>query len=329
MIKRYRSKKITDIFGIDGEGAYKYWLIVELAILDAKAYLGLIPADAAKVIRSFAKYDAKRIEEIEDVRKHDLQSFVENVRESPGIPEEYKKYFHEDITSFDTEEPATSLMVRAATKVVIDSLDRLLEALKNQALKYKFLYKIHRTHGQHAQPVTYGLELLWWYDGCKRQKKYINFALDEMEYSKISGAVGTYWPRLSPELERRALALLDLKPAPISAQINLRDRLAHLMNALAVLMSVVEHVLRICVFTDRRKSVKCKSLSVKARRDLQQCRIRRIPSQAKTCAAKPEMPDILQRVLWKRYQHGVHGTLIIPRRNGFLFRTCSTQLYIH
>jgi len=242
MIKRYRKDAITKIFGIDGEGAYRYWLDVELAILDAKAEMDKIPDDVATAFRIFAEFSPERIEEIEAVRKHDLQSFVENVRESKGIPDEYKKYIHEDITSFDIEEPATSCMVRRATDVVFKSLGNLMNVLMKKALQYKFTYKIHRTHGQHAQPITFGLEILWWYDAFSRQKKYLNLAYDEMRYSKISGAVGTYWPRLSPELERRALANLDLLSAPISAQINLRDRLAHLMNTLAVIMSVVEHV---------------------------------------------------------------------------------------
>jgi adenylosuccinate lyase len=242
MIRRYRKEKIADIFGVDGEGVYRYWLAVELAVLYARVEMGKIPAVVADTIKSFAEFNVERIEEIEAVLKHDLQAFVENVRESPGIPEEYKKHIHEDMTSFDTEEPATSCMIREATRVVVDSLNNLLDALKGKALKYKFLFKIQRTHGQHAQPTTFGLELLWWYDALDRQSKELRLAFQEMRYSKISGAVGTYWPRLSPELERIALDKLGLLPAPISAQINLRDRLARIMNALAVIMSTVEHV---------------------------------------------------------------------------------------
>ena len=242
MIKRYRKDAITKIFGVDGEGVYQYWLEVELAILYAKVEMRQIPSEVADVFKKFAKFNVERIEETEAVNKHDLQAFVENVRESEGIPDEYKKYFHEDITSFDTEEPATSLMIIDAMEVVFESLLKLNNVLKGKALKYKFTYKIHRTHGQHAQPITFGLELLWWYDAFKRQIDYLGESCRQMRYSKISGAVGTYWPRLSPQLEERALSKLDLFPTPISAQINLRDRLAHLMSDLAIVMSIVEHV---------------------------------------------------------------------------------------
>lgn len=243
MIKRYRKKEISHIFGIDGEGVYNYWLVVELAVLDAKADMEIIPASVAETIINYAIYKPERIEEIEKVTKHDLQAFVDTVRESEGIPEEFKKYIHEDMTSFDTEEPANAIMLIEATEVIFSKLGRLIGIIKQKAIQHKFLYKIHRTHGQHALPTTFGLELLWWYDAFRRQKEiYLPISFEQLKYSKISGAVGTYWPRLSPELELRVLEKLNLKPAPISAQILLRDRLAHLMNDLAVIMSLVEHV---------------------------------------------------------------------------------------
>ncbi|MFZ2188865.1 MAG: adenylosuccinate lyase [Candidatus Moraniibacteriota bacterium] len=239
MIKRYSKKAITKLF--TDEARYGAWLKVELAILRARVDLGTLERDSHEEIEERAKFNCQRIEEIEVDLGHDLLSFVQCVQEEIG-EHRLAKYFHESITSYDTEEPATAIIIIEAIHVIIDALHRLGISLKEKAVLYKYLLKIHRTHGQHAQPVTFGLELLWWFDALDRQIEKLEGVAKDMEYSKISGGVGTYGTGLSPELESKALEYLGLKPARISAQIILRDRHCRVLNELAILASLLEHI---------------------------------------------------------------------------------------
>ena len=135
-----------------------------------------------------------------------------------------------------------ALLIRRAMKIISEELTALEIAVAEKALRYQYLVKIQRTHGQHAVPSTLGLEFLWWFDALHRQENPLEAAYQEIGYTKISGAVGTYEGNLSPELEREALKILELEPAPISMQIILRDRHAHVINALAVLAGVIENI---------------------------------------------------------------------------------------
>lgn len=239
MIKRYSKKEITELF--TDEARYGAWLKVELAILRARVDLGTLKRGSFEEIKERAKFNCERIEEIEADTKHDLLSFVQCVQEEIG-EDWLAKSFHEFITSYDTEEPATAIIIIEAIRVVIEALRRLCGSLKEKAIQYKYLLKIHRTHGQHAQPTTFGLELLWWFDALDRQIAKLEDVAKDMAYSKISGGVGTYGAGLSPELESKALEYLGLKPARISAQIILRDRHCRVLNELAILASLLEHV---------------------------------------------------------------------------------------
>lgn len=239
MIKRYSKKEITELF--TEEARYAAWLKVELAILRARVDMGTVKRYSYECIEERATFSCERIAEIEADTKHDLLAFVQSVQEEIG--EDYlKKLFHEFVTSYDTEEPATALIMIAATKITIEALKKLCESMKKRAVQYKYCLKIHRSHGQHAQPVTFGLELLWWLDALERQIGKLEQVCQDMEESKISGAVGTYGKGLNPELERRALEHLGLKPARISAQIILRDRHCRVLNELAILASLLEHI---------------------------------------------------------------------------------------
>lgn len=239
MIKRYSRYEISSLF--TDEAKYAAWLRVELAILRARCDMGNLDREIYNVIEAKAGFDSKRIDEIEAVTKHDLLAFVQSVQEKLG-EDSLKKRFHEFITSFDTEEPATAVIMIQAINIIIMALHELCNSLKERAIRHKYLLKVHHTHGQHAQPVTFGLELLWWYDALERTIVKLEEVLDDMRYSKISGGVGTYGVGLSPELESRALKYLNLKSARISAQIILRDRHCRVLNELAVLASLLEHV---------------------------------------------------------------------------------------
>jgi adenylosuccinate lyase len=239
MIKRYSKEEITKLF--TDAARYGAWLKVELAILRARVDLGTLEKDSHDEIERRAKFDCRRIEEIEADTRHDLLSFVQCVQEEIG-KDRLAKFFHESITSYDTEEPATAIIIIEAIQVIIAALQRLCTSLKEKAVEHKYLLKIHRTHGQHAQPTTFGLELLWWLDAVDRQIEKLEDVKKDMAYSKITGGVGTYGTGLSPELEKKALEYLGLKPARISAQIILRDRHCRVLNELAILASLLEHI---------------------------------------------------------------------------------------
>lgn len=238
MIPRYETFNMCKIWS--EENKFQKWLEVELAIIRAKEEMRLIPVDTYSRINRQAGFSVDRIEELDKIIHHDLLAFVQTVQEK--LDPELRQYFHQGVTSYDTQEPATALLIRSAIEVIFRSLGLLKDELKLKALKYKHLIKIHRTHGQHAEPTTLGLEFLWWYDALDRQSDTLHQAYDAMWATKISGAVGTYPGGLSPEIEARALRHLNLGQAKISAQILLRDRHAQVMNALATLAGVLEHI---------------------------------------------------------------------------------------
>lgn len=238
MISRYCTKEMTRLWS--EKNKYTAWLRVELAVLSAKTEMGIIPPKIADRIFTQAKFSIQRINELDKKIHHDLLAFVQTAQEN--LEADLRRYFHADLTSYDTEEPATSLLMVEAIDCILEAL-RTLAAITLQAAKqWKDLVRIENTHGQHAEPSTLGLMFLWWHERLAGQETYINLAKEQMLYSKISGAVGTYAGGLSPGLEKKALKLLGLKPAKISGQIILRDRHAHAMNALAVLAGVMENI---------------------------------------------------------------------------------------
>lgn len=238
MIKRYSTEEMTRI--CSEEYKYRTWLQVESAVLFAKMKMNIITREIYNRIIKQAKLSVDRINELDRILHHDLLAFVQNVQEN--LDADLRRYFHADLTSYDTEEPATSLLMIEAINCVLEDLQTLAAITLKIAKQYKKLIRIESTHGQHAEPSTLGLMFLWWHDRLADQEIFINLAKEQMRYSKISGAVGTYAGGLSPELEKKALLSLGLKPAKIAGQIILRDRHAHVMNALAVLAGVLENI---------------------------------------------------------------------------------------
>lgn len=278
MINRYCTRQMSKIW--PEAKKFSTWLKVELAIIEARVQMGIFPEEALEIrekasfcserLISFGKglgrklcealkkgdisqefehllnnklcdlIAVERIGEIEKEVDHDLLAFVRAVQES--LPEELRKYFHADITSYDVEEPAFSLRIIEAMRLVRTALDELAGIVCSKANEYRYLPRMAKSHGQSAEPNTLGLVFLGWYDSLQRQIPLLVAAENEMCFSKISGAVGTYPGGLSPELEERALALLGLKPADFSSQTILRDRHANVINALAVLAGVMENM---------------------------------------------------------------------------------------
>ena len=236
MIERYTRPEMGRIWTL--ESRYEAWLKVELAICEAWAELGRVPAEAVEIIKSKAAIDAPRIAEIEERTRHDVIAFLSSLEEKVG-PE--SRFIHLGCTSSDIVDTAGSLQIQEAGKLILEDLDRLLAALKKRAFEGKGQICMGRTHGVHAEPTSFGLKLAGFYEEFKRHKERVGAALNGMAVGKISGAVGTY-AFLSPELEKIALGKLGLRPDPHSTQIIQRDRHAAFFAALAIMGGGIERL---------------------------------------------------------------------------------------
>jgi len=225
------------------ENKYRQWLEVELAAADALAEMGLVPADAAALLRIHATVSAQRVAEIEREVKHDVIAFTTAVAESMrgAGAEEASRWLHFGLTSNDIVDTAQALLVRQASNLIDRGLDDLAAVLKRRAFEYKHTVQIGRTHGIHAEPITFGLKLALWYDEVQRNRHRFRRAATEMRVGKISGAVGTFG-HIGPEAEERICARLNLEPAPIASQVISRDRHAHYVSDLALLAAMLEKV---------------------------------------------------------------------------------------
>lgn len=220
------------------ENRYKAWLEVELAVCEAWRQLGRVPADALENIRAKASVDMARIEEIEEITRHDVIAFLSSLEEKIG-PD--SRFIHLGCTSSDIVDTANALLVRQAGNLILADLDNLLETLRAKAYQYKSVPCMGRTHGVHAEPTSFGLKLAGFYAEFERHRRRLANALEEMAVGKISGAVGTY-AFLSPELEKISLAQLGLHPDPHSTQIIQRDRYAVFFSALAIMGGGIERL---------------------------------------------------------------------------------------
>ena len=235
MISRYSREVISKIW--DLESKFQYYLDVELAVCDAYNKLGKIPDLNLKEIKEKASFSVERIDEIEKEVRHDVIAFLTNVNESVGP--ESAKYIHMGLTSSDVIDTAFALQIKDSAKIINEDLDELLKEIKSLAFKHKDTICMGRSHGVHAEVVTFGFKLLTWYDELERAKESFNYALSEILTGQISGPVGTY-SNVPPEIEELACKELALNPARISTQIISRDRHAKFISSLAVIASVIE-----------------------------------------------------------------------------------------
>ena len=235
MIDRYSRKEMKNLWEL--EQKFNYYLKVELAVCEAYAKLGQIPQKNLDYIKAKASFSVDRIDEIEREVKHDVIAFLTNVNEMVG--EENAKYIHMGLTSSDVIDTAFALQIIDSSSIIIQDLDKLLKVLKELAFKYKNTICIGRSHGVHAEVMTFGFKLLNWFDEMERAKKSFEYALNEAAVGQISGPVGTY-SNVSPDIEKLACEILHLPPAKISTQIISRDRYAKLLSSLAVISALIE-----------------------------------------------------------------------------------------
>jgi adenylosuccinate lyase len=234
MIERYTRPEMGAVW--TDENRYRKWLDVEIAVCEAWAELGKIPKSALREIKRKAGFSVARIDEIERVVKHDIIAFLSSVAESVGPN---SRFIHLGLTSYDVVDTALSLLIRESLEKIRGELIDLRRLLKKQALKYKKTVCIGRTHGVHAEPVTFGFKLLVWYEEVKRHLRRLENAIEVVSVGRISGSVGTYI-HLDPRVEKLALRKLDLRPARVSTQVLQRDRHAEVLATLALTATSVE-----------------------------------------------------------------------------------------
>lgn len=236
MIERYSREEISKIWELDSK--FKYYLDVELAVCKAYNKLGQIPDEALNDILSKASFSVNRIDEIEREVHHDVIAFLTNVNENVG---ENSRYIHMGMTSSDVIDTALALQMSDAGKIILKDLDILHETLKEKAKEHKDTICIGRSHGIHAEPMTFGVKLCGWIDLIERNRRNFEKALEEAKVGQISGPVGTY-SNITPEIEKLTCEFLGLKPAKFSTQVIARDIHAQYLQSLALIASVVEQI---------------------------------------------------------------------------------------
>jgi len=235
MIERYTRPRMAQLWS--EENKLKKWLEVELAVCEAWMKLGLIPEEDFKEIVEKARLDPQRIKELERETKHDVAAFVMQLEESIGPA---GRWIHFGLTSYDVVDTALCLLLREALSVILEDLQEVMEVLKDKAFQYKETPMIGRTHGVHAEPITFGFKLALWYDEMKRNRRRLLGALKTISVGKISGAVGTY-ANVPPQVEEYVCQKLGLIPRP-SSQVISRDRHGEMMAVLALLGSSIEKI---------------------------------------------------------------------------------------
>lgn len=234
MIERYSREEMAKIWDLNSK--FNYYLQVELAVCDAYAELGTIPKVAAEEIRKKATFSVERIDEIEREVRHDVIAFLTCVNESLG---DLGRYVHVGMTSSDVIDTAFALQIQDSGRIILEDLNRTISTLKGLAQKHKDTICIGRSHGIHAEIMTFGVKMCSWIDIMERQKANFEHALEQIRVGQISGPVGTY-SNISPQVEEITCRHLELKPAKISTQIIARDYHAYFMQSLALIASVLE-----------------------------------------------------------------------------------------
>jgi adenylosuccinate lyase len=241
MIERYTRPEMGRIWS--EENKYRQWLEVELATAEALAETGEVPPEAAELLRKHATFSVARIQEIEQEVRHDVIAFTTAVAESmaaAGHPGQ-SRWLHYGLTSNDVVDTAQALMIRSASEVISKGINSLSAKLKTRAFEFKHTVQIGRTHGIHAEPITFGLKLALFYDEIRRNLTRFCAAAEELRVGKVSGAVGTFG-HIGPEAEQRICKLLGLRPAPIASQVISRDRHANYVSTLALVAATLEKI---------------------------------------------------------------------------------------
>ena len=236
MISRYSRKELVNIWS--EENKYKIWLDVEIAAAQAMEKYKIIPKGVSSLVKRKGKISVKRIHQIESKVKHDVIAFLTSITEKAGYN---ARYLHQGMTSSDVLDTSLNIQLVQSGKILLSDIDRILSVLKKKALKYKFTPCIGRSHGIHAEPITFGLKLASYYEEFKRNKKRLQSAIHEVSTCAISGAVGTF-ANIDPRVEVHVSKKLKLRPEPISTQVIPRDRHAYYFSILGIIAGSIERI---------------------------------------------------------------------------------------
>jgi len=236
VIPRYTRPEMGRIWS--DENRFRTWLAAEVAATETLAAAGIVPKDAAKAIRERADFNVDRIFQIEAEVKHDVIAFTTAVAEIVGP---HARWFHYGLTSNDVVDTAQALLIQQASSLIAGDLERLADVLERRAWEFKDTPQIGRTHGIHAEPITFGFKIANWYSETQRNIARFKGAAEDLRVGKFSGAVGTF-AHLTPELEEKMCARLGLKAAAVSSQVIQRDRHAHYLATLAVIASTLDKI---------------------------------------------------------------------------------------
>ena len=236
MIPRYNRPKIENIWTL--ENKFKIWTNIEILIAEKLSDIGVIPKIAAKEIRKKAKFNVNEINKLEKLTKHDVNAYIDNVSKYIG---KQSKYFHHGVTSSDIIDTGFSIQLKQTGEIIRKELTTLLKNLKSKSLKYKKTIMIGRSHGIHAEPITFGLKLGSFYNEFKRNLKRLDLAIDEISICSISGPVGTY-DSIDPKVEKYVAKKLKLKCEDVSTQVIPRDRHAFFFSVLGIIGSSIERL---------------------------------------------------------------------------------------
>ena len=236
MISRYSRKELTQIWS--EENKYKIWLNIEIAAAEAMEKYKIIPKGVSSIVKTKAKIKVKRIHEIEAKVKHDVIAFLTSITEQAGIN---ARYLHQGMTSSDVLDTTFNIQLVQSGNILLKDINTILSILKRQAKKYKLTPCIGRSHGIHAEPITFGLKLASFYEEFKRNKRRLLSAIYEISTCAISGSVGTF-ANIDPRIERFVAKKLKLRPEPISTQIIPRDRHAYYFSVLGIVAGSIERI---------------------------------------------------------------------------------------
>ena len=236
MIERYTTKEMGRIWS--DENKFSTWLKVEIAVTEVLTKDNIVPLEDLKIIKQKAKFNVDRILEIEEETHHDVIAFLTNLSENIGPS---SRFIHLGMTSSDLLDTSLALLCKESGQIILSKLKIFHTTLRKLAIKHKDTFQIGRSHGVHAEPITFGLKLALWSEEIKRHIERFSFALEDIQYGKISGAVGTY-QHLDPSVEERACQKLGLKASTVSNQVVQRDHHANFLSSLALIGCTIEKI---------------------------------------------------------------------------------------
>ena len=236
MVPRYSRKEMLEIWSDISK--YSIWLDIEIHALEGMEKVGIVPVGTAEIVRKNAKFDSRRIDEIEAEIKHDVLAFLTNISESVG-PE--ARFIHQGMTSSDVLDTCLNIQLKRAGELLLKDMDLLLSSIKSQALKHKKTICVGRSHGIHAEPTTFGLKMLQAYAEFSRNRKRLELSVEEISSCAISGSVGTF-ANIDPSVEEHVAKALGLNIEPVSTQIIPRDRHAAFFSTMGIIASSIERL---------------------------------------------------------------------------------------